>query len=116
MDADLVASAERIDVAVAAMDERAWDGQSRNTAGSLQRSRDLVAPRWREIEVHHVDLGLGYEPDEWPAEFVERLLPAALADVGRRLPGLDRIDPATVLAWTFGRVDPPAGLPRLLPY
>ena len=31
---------------------------------------DLAFARWREVEVHRVDLGLGYEPEDWPAEYV----------------------------------------------
>ena len=66
--------------------------------------------------MHHVDLGRGYEPDRWPAAFVRRLLPLALAGVGPRLPGLDQAEPAAVLAWTYGRGAPPEGLPELLPF
>ena len=39
--------------------------------------------RWREVEVHHVDLGLGYAPSEWPVGFVTRGLDDAL----REMPG-----------------------------
>lgn len=35
--------------------------------------------RWREVEIHRVDLAAGYTPDEWPASLVARLLPE-LAD------------------------------------
>ncbi|MER6921669.1 maleylpyruvate isomerase family mycothiol-dependent enzyme, partial [Streptomyces spiralis] len=28
--------------------------------------------RWAEVELHHVDLGIGYELEDVPAEFVER--------------------------------------------
>lgn len=117
--ADLAATHRRIDAAVDALDALdgdAWDGLTRDVGGRLQAARDVIPGRWREVEVHHVDLGLGYEPDQWPAAFVERVLPEALADVGRRLPGLDAVAPATVLAWTYGRAAPPAGLPELLPF
>jgi hypothetical protein len=36
------------------------------------------------VEVHHVDLGLGYEPDRWPAGLVERMLPDLLAGLPDR--------------------------------
>ena len=26
--------------------------------------------RWREMEIHHSDLGLGFTPDDWSAGFV----------------------------------------------
>ena len=44
------------------------------------------SPRWREVEVHHVDLGLGYQISDWPeAEFVSADLPHALDRVPERL-------------------------------
>lgn len=52
--------------------------------------RLLPFHRWREIEVHHVDLGLGYDVTDWPAAYVARELPAAVATIPDRLP-----DPAT---------------------
>lgn len=114
--ADLAATHRRIDAAIDVLDGETWDGSTRDVGGRLQPARDIVVGRWREVEVHHVDLGLGYEPDQWPAAFVERVLPEALADVGRRLPGLDAVDPAMVVAWTYGRAVPPPGLPDLLPF
>jgi maleylpyruvate isomerase len=61
-----------------------------------------VFSRWREVEVHHVDLGLGYEPTDWPAELVARWLPTVV----RELP--DRTDPTALLAWALGRGPAPA--------
>ena len=29
--------------------------------------------RWTEVELHHVDLGIGYELEDLPAEFVETI-------------------------------------------
>jgi maleylpyruvate isomerase len=31
--------------------------------------------RWREVEIHHVDLAAGYTPDRWPALLVTEILP-----------------------------------------
>lgn len=114
--ADIDASHRRLDAAVTAMTAETWDNESRDVGGGLRPAHDMPRRRWREVEVHHVDLGLGYEPADWPPAFVERLLPEALADVGRRLPGLDQLDPSTVLAWTYGRAAPPTGLPDLQPF
>ena len=114
--ADIAASHRRLDAAVTAMTAETWDNESRDVGGGLRPAHDMPRRRWREVEVHHVDLGLGYEPADWPPAFVERLLPEALADVGRRLPGLDELDPSTVLAWTYGRAAPPEGLPDLQPF
>jgi len=57
--------------------------------------------RLREVEVHHADLGLGYEPGDWPDEYIEWELPTLLATVPRRLP--DPGDRRDVLVWLMGR-------------
>jgi maleylpyruvate isomerase len=114
--ADIVATHRRLDAAVAAMTAERWRNETRDVGGDLRPAHEMPRRRWREVELHHVDLGLGYEPADWPAVFVERLLPEALADVGRRLPGLDSVEPSTVLAWTYGRAAPPDGLPELRPF
>ena len=57
--------------------------------------------RLREVEIHHVDLGLAaYTPLDWPDEFVERML----LWVHRRVGPVDVLGhPAEVLAWRLGR-------------
>ena len=59
------------------------------------------ARRLREVEVHHSDLGLGYEPARWPDEYVEWELPMLLATVPPRLP--DPADRRDLLVWLMGR-------------
>ncbi|EST22644.1 maleylpyruvate isomerase family mycothiol-dependent enzyme [Streptomyces roseochromogenus] len=54
--------------------------------------------RWAEVELHHVDLGIGYELEDVPAEFVEREIDF-LAD---RFAGHKEV-PSTVLAAGDGR-------------
>lgn len=64
--------------------------------------------RLREVEVHHVDLGLGYAPDDWPEEYVRWELPLVLERLPKRLR-----DPASrrrLLAWLIGRADKPGDL------
>ena len=57
--------------------------------------------RLREVEIHHVDLGLpSYTPLDWPDEFVERMLLAIHSASGP----VDVLGhPAEVLAWRLGR-------------
>jgi hypothetical protein len=65
------------------------------------------------VEVHHVDLGLGYEVVDWPQEYVAAELPIALSDLPLRVP-----NPATraeVLGWLLGRNDQPRTI-ELLPW
>ncbi len=57
--------------------------------------------RLREVEVHHADLGLGYEPADWPGEYIEWELPMLLATLPRRLP--DPGDRRDLLVWLMGR-------------
>ncbi|MBG0738259.1 maleylpyruvate isomerase family mycothiol-dependent enzyme [Paeniglutamicibacter antarcticus] len=59
------------------------------------------AHRLREVEMHHVDLGLGYGPSDWPDEYVDWELPVLLATVP------DRLDSSNsrqlFMAWLAGR-------------
>ncbi len=52
---------------------------SRTSRGVVEPSRDAVFSRWREVVVHHGDLGFG--PVPLPAELVNEWL-------ARELPGL----------------------------
>ena len=57
--------------------------------------------RLREVEMHHVDLALGYEPAEWPEEYIAWELPVILTTVESRLRRPD--DALAVVAWLSGR-------------
>ena len=66
------------------------------SAGVLP-AEELPFRRLREVEVHHVDLGLGYSPAEWPAAYVDR-------ELARSPPRLQaRADGAPLAAWLLGR-------------
>jgi len=60
----------------------------------------VIAHHLRNIEVHHVDLDAGYEPQDWPAEFLESELVKRLDDLS------DRADQRSLLAWLFDRQAP----------
>ena len=59
--------------------------------------------RWVEVELHHVDLGIGYELEDLPAEFTEREI-TFLTD---RFTGHPEVPPTVVTdgtrAWRTGR-------------
>jgi maleylpyruvate isomerase len=58
---------------------------------------EIVGHHLRDVEVHHVDLDVGYSPADWPAELVA-------GELDRRLRGLPgRADPAELLAWLLDR-------------
>ena len=66
----------------------AWrDGQGRVVSG-IWPLADLSFRRWREVEVHHVDRGLGYGVSDWPEEYVvEELAPECRRTSGPAGPG-----------------------------
>jgi maleylpyruvate isomerase len=64
--------------------------------------------RLREVEMHHVDLGMGYEPADWPEEYVQWELPMILAGVPGRLS--QREDRHGLVAWLSGRGAIPASV------
>jgi maleylpyruvate isomerase len=81
----------------------AWDAPSRTSRGVVETSRDAALSRWREVVVHHGDLGLA--PVPFPPGLIDAWLP-------RELPLLaERSDPAELLAWIIGRGDPPVLAP-----
>lgn len=88
----------------------AWRGEGRSFAG-VRRIHELPYVRWREVEVHHVDLGLGYAIADWPAEYVRlELVRLEMLWAARRPMGLTSLptaaletEPRTRLAWLLGR-------------
>jgi maleylpyruvate isomerase len=105
---DVRASAARLDAAWTQAPPVAWQGEGLRNDGSPLLCRMLPMSRWREVEVHHVDLVLGYSVSDWPAEFVNADLPLALD----QLPGMvdDASQRATLLAWVYGRASEPLGI------
>ena len=100
---DVRRSAGAVEQVMADLPAPAWDAPSRTSRGVVESSRDAVLSRWREVVVHHGDLGL--VPVPFPPELVDVWLP-------RELPLLaERSDPADLLAWVIARGDPPVLAP-----
>lgn len=74
--------------------------------GSTYPASACPAHRLREVEMHHVDLGLGYRPEDWPADYVAWDLPNLLGTIPGRLVG--EADRARFAAWLAGRTDFPS--------
>ncbi|MET7699062.1 maleylpyruvate isomerase family mycothiol-dependent enzyme [Streptomyces sp. NPDC005485] len=59
--------------------------------------------RWVEVDLHHVDLGIGYELEDLPEEFVER----EIAFLAERFAGHPDVPPTRITdgtrAWSTGR-------------
>jgi maleylpyruvate isomerase len=126
---DLRATAARFDAAAAALppDRFGYEVEMRN--GVVERAERLALRRLAEVELHHVDLDVGYTIDQLPTEFVlaelrflatvkfagHAGLPALLlvTDDGQRWPtGRPEGPPLTVtgsphalVGWLTGRTD-----------
>ena len=78
--ADVRESADRLDrIFTAVADVDGWQ----RLAGERSAEAHAVA-RWREVEVHRVDLGGAYAAADWPPEFVAYLLPELADGLGGR--------------------------------
>ncbi len=65
--------------------EETWDRQVIAVHGG-QPAWVCVFSRWRETEIHHVDLDIGYSYEQWPKPFLEATLPDLAATLDKRLP------------------------------
>lgn len=84
--ADIRTSGARLDDAWSETSEQAWAlGEGRTVRGVLALP-DLVFKRWREVEVHHADLGLGFDWSNWSEDYVDRELDEAANMLATRLP------------------------------
>jgi maleylpyruvate isomerase len=106
---DLNRAIDDLDAAWGRVPVEVWaTGRARMGNGELCPCAELPARRWREVEIHRIDLGLGAEPTDWPDAYVDLELPKALAQLPDRVFPADR---ATLLAWLVGRVEGPPELP-----
>lgn len=102
--ADVRESAYRLETAWLAAPAEAWDRPGRDVSGAEQPVAVIPARRWREVEVHHVDLGLGFTPADWSEGLVASWLPRLM----ERL--VNRTDERSLLAWMINRGPaPPLG-------
>lgn len=97
--ADLAQSIEWLHETWQAMDDEAWAG----TLGFTLGDRPAVqGPWWRsfEVEIHHVDLDLGYSPASWPTTFVEEAVQLSVVRLPLR-PGapLSEMDEGAWVLW-----------------
>ena len=97
---DLEHSFELVEGAWDALDDGLWDRQGIVTPGPRTMA-EIVGRHLRDVEVHHVDLDIGYRVSDWPLHFVE-------GELTKRLRALtDRADHADLLAWLLGRAPVP---------
>ncbi|MEP7022033.1 MAG: maleylpyruvate isomerase family mycothiol-dependent enzyme [Pseudonocardiales bacterium] len=109
--ADVRESADRLDRLFAAVaDIDGWDLPTDDRPAS-----DHVQARWREVEIHRVDLGGAYTADQWSAEFVAYVLSELIGSLDARGAPALRIEVSTDgsvtswlggTVWTVGGADP----------
>jgi maleylpyruvate isomerase len=117
-----------------------WDAPAILLVGGRRPVRDVLPGLRRELEYHHVDLAAGYQPADWPEDFVATELSLVTVLMDRRAdappmtlnghgmlhigtsPPVDVTGPpAAMLAWLSGRsdgsgLDPPStDLPSIPP-
>jgi maleylpyruvate isomerase len=83
--ADVRDSAYRLDQAFT--EAQGADGWELPTGNGHLRARvaSWLPRRWREVEIHRVDLAGTYSARQWPAEFVDYLLPEVAATLPKRI-------------------------------
>jgi maleylpyruvate isomerase len=98
---DLAQAFDLLEGAWDALEDALWDRQGTMMAGPRSMA-EIVGHHLRNVEVHHVDLDIGYHPSDWPEIFIER-------ELARRIRSFpDRAEHAEILAWFLGRGPAPA--------
>lgn len=98
---DVLVWSERLDETFAALPDDSWGRSVRSVQGVEHPVAELPFRRWREVEVHSVDLGIGVGARDWSQALVDRALPRLIAGV------VDRADSRELMAWLLGRGSPP---------
>jgi maleylpyruvate isomerase len=104
---DVATSAVTLESVWDQMTPRAWAGHGINAGGEIWPCRLMPFHRWREVELHRVDLGLGYTSAQWPEGYVSRELAVSLAVLPDRLAIDGR---QQLLGWLVGRGSQPTDL------
>jgi maleylpyruvate isomerase len=98
---DAVHWATRLDRLFATLPDDCWARPVTTVGGGEHPVAMLPYRRWREVEVHLVDLGLEFTSRDWSPQLVERMLPSLVTG----LPA--RADSRELAAWLLGRGSPP---------
>lgn len=102
---DLADACDRLETALAELASDDWAAPVHTRRGPVTVS-EVALQRWLDVEVHHVDLNLGYGPADWPAALITDFLPSMI----EMLPALhQRADADQDIngSWLFRRTDGP---------
>ena len=77
--ADVRSSADGFFAAADGMPAQAWRQTVRWTTGHEADAALIVPMRLGEVLIHHVDLDIGYRPQDWPTAFVSDYLDRAVS-------------------------------------
>ena len=110
--ADVTTTVVRLEELWKAMPPEAWTAKGITIAGEETMS-DLLFVRWRETEVHHADLGLGYSWSDWDPEYVRLdLVRLGMLWASRKPMGMTALPAQAMavsdhhrLAWLLGRAE-----------
>ena len=83
---DVRATCARLERAWSSTTDQAWASGSGRTTRGVMTLPEILFRRWREVEVHHADLGLGFGWRDWSDEYVDLELDEAALGLAARLP------------------------------
>lgn len=109
---DLRATTWALEAAWVATTSEGWHGQGRLSSGAVISVREVPFRRWREVEVHHADLGDDFTFADWSPTYVRfDLDQQTMLWTSRQPMGLTalpeaalRLEPHARLAWLLGRL------------
>jgi maleylpyruvate isomerase len=81
--ADIAESAARFAAEAGSLSGPDWTVQVGGVRGAGHPAWFTLWRRLSEVEIHHVDLDLGYRPEDWPEQFASQCLRRAAADFSR---------------------------------
>lgn len=98
----LLAGVTILQDAIDAVPDDQWETRvERTPGGRTMRAGALPGMRWRELEIHHVDLDAGYTRGDWPLDFAEHLL-GAMAKRVRPADAFEIRPVDSARAWVLG--------------
>ena len=79
--ADVLGWSRRLEVSLSNLDDDAWDLEVRTVTSGYHSIEQLPFRRWREVEIHLVDMQVGAEAADWPSTFVDAFCQACWSDL-----------------------------------